>query len=411
MSPLLQERSQKWFCDVQIFLCQILNTLVKSDTKDENNMPQIVKNSILYQFANKMDAGLIADRAVLLLSQPSSATVTDILQSFITFFNNQTKENLAKSKARVAKLETDYKTLTQQIKQTQADQQNWLAHGENAVLPDASGKSQTRSAQTIRALLRQGTDIKAMNANLENTYRELFSNARPDYLRAEENKLSSENFISFLSEFKKTNQYWEQLVTSERDLCAQRLNHSRALSRYSSGIFLEWNHFLSTEMDELGQGLSLYSIGMLHRIQQILADWAKEYLFMTRERHLNMENEITLIDQLCEQIRHDDVGAADEVARITSQITNWVKQNDRANLSSLESKWLTEIDFHVGRLQELMDLWAPTKNSREPLRQFLDMLDTMYDTTSFGGDARREAEQIRAHDEKIQRASQQLSNI
>lgn len=412
MSPLLHERAQKGFCDLQICLCQILTSLVRSNEdqngpKEHHHDPAIVKNSILYKFANQMDAERLADRAVSLLSQPSSGTVSDILQSFVAFFSNQTKQNLERAKKKCQELEVCYHNLAVQVKKIQSEQQNWLSHSDNAILP-SEGKNDTRSAQTIRALLRQGTDLRSMSAELQQTYGELFNVAQPEYLRAEEAKLSTENFMGFMNDYKKNSNYWDQLVTSERELCAHRFVHARAASRYASGIFLEWNHFLTTEMDDLGQTLSIYSVAMFQKIEQLVSDWAIEYQNMNRQRQIDLENEMTLIDRTADDLRKFNIGSADEVAQISKSIKDWIFRNDKSNLLSIQNRWLTEADFHIGRLQELLDLWSPSRNSREPLRLYLDMLDTMYDTTSFGVQGKREAEQIRQHDQKIQLASKQL---
>jgi hypothetical protein len=403
-------------------------------------MTSLASKSVLYQFAQRTESGRLSDKAAALLMEPKGEVVSDVLQSFVHFYHDQSERSRAAAQQNVNRLNASLHTLQQKVMQAQKlrdehfarhPSQNQQAQqqpsGLSGLTASASAAAvgvgggvipSTRSAETVRMLLHMNTDLKAMEKRLAETYKELFESAQPELLRFQEQQNETVHVVGYLRDFKALNREWDSLIKSEMDHCSTWFAKSLAQSRFVTDEFLGWNHFVTAQIDNLGVTIDLFATNLFYQMQQLVFDWVSMHVQSAQTRQSEFETELQLIETQVDGLReHDQINLADRVSRLIQQVREWVESNNFAKLATCQSGWLADFERHIVCLQQLADKWSSdsfegdTKSAvpREPLLAFLHTLDIMYETTDFGVQATVDRQLQEQESKRVAYSTQKLA--
>jgi len=197
-----------------------------------------------------------------------------------------------------------------------------------------SSSGQSPSPEVIKLLLRMSSERRDMEAQLSHIWTTLFNQVKPDFLRTQEQTVELAHIVDFLRQWQAISRDWEVNVRQERAFVHNWKDICRANSRYIAMQFVEWNFFVTGQLDTLLAAINLFASTVFHRLGEIHREFVRQMGVMQQARAGEYAAEQALLNELQDDLRRENTHAADELSRAQTQANEWVEQMQRLQLNS-----------------------------------------------------------------------------
>lgn len=401
------------------------DTETKTNTQTKEMKNSNLRKCNLYNYAKQMDQSRLADLATTTTAGSGSAggggkevkidLMNDILVGFTQFHFNSNQKNLSQLKISIEKMEKEYNHLKQQFKQMKSVQQTLLIPGGqnpnqnnryNKILSTPLSQKQKTSVNglptiknivnlrdlnqnqnqqrkkyetnphTIKDLLQLDRDAKTSESRLQTLYDTLFVVHGPQYTKMENENKQLTRIAEFLKQYSLMMREWEEKIKREHIFLRQWKDLKLEQTNYLSTKFMEWNHFVTDEVDCFQSAIGIYSVTLLSQIRDNTNDFMTQAMKVWKSRNDECDNEMLLITALYNDIKSEDLGASDDLIRLQGQMEQWTNSMTELYHVYFDHRFNCVISSYTSSLEELLSKFSEDSE----LAQLLNLLDNMYDT-------------------------------
>ena len=168
---------------------------------------------------------------------------------------------------------------------------------------------------------------------------------------------------------------WEEKIKQEQLFIQKWKEVRRYNSRHMSAQFMEWNHFVTEEVDVFHKTIGLYSINIFHKIKEKANDFMSQIFSFSGKHSEQLDGEIKLLANLYGDIRSEDLAASDDLVRMQGAIEQWINKMGGLYQVYFEHRMKTVIMYYLKALEALLERF----DEGSELAALLNTLDHMYD--------------------------------
>lgn len=426
MSTYFYKEVRRWLHDYQVILIENLSAIMVGgsaphsppDSKDIRSSGGLRggldSSSVLHGYAKRLDPSKLIDiTSIGSLIKPGGDMVNEILLGFTQFHLNNNKQNLTSLKRSIDKMFVDYETLKKDVQEMVRVQQHFynskeaklpsvldyhrgasMAPPELRSCPPASssgygtaGGYGTPPPEVIKQLLKLDRDLKISEGRLQSMYNSLFNVMGQEYSKLEQQNVKLAEIVEYLKQYAVLMRDWEEKIKQEQTFIQKWKEIRKYNSRHMSLQFMEWNHFVTEEVDVFHKTIGLYSVNIFHKIKEKANDFMSQILSFSNRRNEELEGEIKLLANLYNDVRGEDLGAGDDLIRMQGAIEQWIGKTNGLYQVYFEHRLKTVIMYYLSALESLLDRF----DDESELGVLLKTLDNMYDITTETAEEEKES--------------------
>jgi hypothetical protein len=390
MSTVFYKLIRQWLYDFQKLLIENLSAMLTHTASTsastsgsiEGAAGGTVQKSVLFNYAKRMDPTKLIDLASAgNFVFPSTDSINEVLLGFTQFHLNNNKQNLAYLKKNIDKMFVQYETLKGNVQEMVRVQQHFYTAKDSKLpsIQDAgAGASHGASPEVIKHLLKLDRDLKISDSRLRNMYYTLFNVMGGDYAKLEQQNKKLVEIVEFLKQYSLLMRDWEEKIKQEQLFIQKWKDVRKYNSRYMSLQFMEWNHFVTEEVDVFHKTIGLYSVSIFHKIKEAANDFMTQVLGVSNRRSEELEGEMKLVTNLYNDVRVEDLSFSDDLIRVQGQVEQWVSDTNYLYQVYFEHRLKTVIMYYLSALENLLDRFTDDSE----LGILLITLDNMYDLSA-----------------------------
>lgn len=378
LSTFFYKSIKEWLYDYQKLLVEILSIMITRGASDAISASTAgLQKSVLYNYAKRIDSSKLIDLAAIgnNFIFPTSDSVNDILVGFHQFHLNNNKQNLTQLKHNIDKMVSQYDILKNNVQEMIRTQQKYYS-SKDSKLPNIMDAASTHgtSPEIIKLLLKLDRDLKISEAKLQNMYHNIFNVMGADYSKLEHQNKKLVEIVDYLKQYAFVLREWEDKIKQEQVFIQKWKDVRKYNSRHMSLQFMEWNHFVTEEVDIFHKTIGLYSVSIFHKIKEIANDFMTQLLNMSNRRNEVLEGEMKLINNLYNDVRSEDLTISDDLIRIQGQLEQWINDMNYLYQVYFEYRLRTVVSYYLSALENLLDRF----HEQSELGSLLSTLDNMY---------------------------------
>lgn len=410
MSTHFYKSIRQWLYEYQMILMENLGAIIASSGQSGDNVGNtgevkrgkegkeqksisvnMEQQSVLHAYAKRLDPSKLIDIASIgSFVKPGGDAINEILLGFMHFHLNNNKQNLTSLKRSIDKMFVEYEAMKKDV-QNIVRQQQYFYNSKDAKLPSVlnhysngnNGSTITSgeryggntAPEVIKQLLDLNNKLKSSDVNLKTTYNNLFNVMGKEYSKLEQKNERLVAIAEYLKQYATLMRDWEEKITQEQTFIQKWKEIRKYNSRHMSLQFMEWNHFVTEEVDVFHQTIGLYSVNIFHNIKEKANEFMTQIIGFSNQRNEELEGEVKLLNDLYNDIRSEDLAAGDDLVRMQGAIEQWITKTDGLYQVYFDYRLKTVIMYYLSALESLLDRFE----DESELGILLSTLDNMYD--------------------------------
>lgn len=250
------------------------------------------------------------------------------------------------------------------------------------------------SPEVVKQMVQLERKLKTSEGILKEKYNEFFNVMGVQYAKMENNNAKLTEIVDYLRQYASLMREWEEQIKSEQ-LFIQRWKEIRKCnSRHMSLQFMEWNHFVTQEVDIFHKTIGLYSVNIFHKVKEKANEFMAEIVHLSNRRNADLEEELKLLNNFFNAVRQEDHEAGDDLWRMQAEMEKWIAETSALYHVYFEYRLKVVVIWYIGALEFLLNRF----DDDSELGILLHTLDTMYDPSmeANSGDDERELRKSKA---------------
>lgn len=338
------------------------------------NDQALVQKSALFNYAKRMEPSKFTNYAAASVT-PLKQNIMEILVGFTQFHLKSNQANLQKVQEVSKKIQQQYSQLKEQVKKIEADQQI-LYSSKDMKLPSIQDSTLGKgglSSLVNKKLLQLDNDKKICEAKIRQHWDALKNDYDVECARLEQQNGKLTKIVEYLKQYNGLMRDWDERIKLECNFVEKWKELRRRQSSFISAKFMEWNHFVTEEVDIFYQTISLYSAGFMSSLKENANDFMSQALELWNESRKEIEDKMKLIDNL--DFSKQDIQVNDVLIATQGQIREWIDSMTLLYQDYFQYRFGSLVVYYLNLLDNLLDQF----DERSELCALLDTLDNMYD--------------------------------
>jgi hypothetical protein len=314
-SHTLYQNWVAWLLKFQQLLAHVLLSKVhdhddSSGKDDRNNIKR--SSSALERFANRQGKPRLLDvENQASFDHPHPSIATTFILEYAKSQHDHVKTSLTNTTEQAHALASSFNTVKANVQKLRA------ASSTN------NSTTSVASPEEIKNLLRLDQMIGKEEARMGTMYSQLTKQLGPRLNQLESESVSLQRVVSYLNHVDSHAHSWQQVIREESASLGSWKAKQQANNQFITGKLFEWVCFCQQEVTSLRQALSLYTNNTFQRAGECLQILLEQSIALHERERSSTSEELDLMTNLFEDIRHEDAKCADKVARLQKELETW----------------------------------------------------------------------------------------